>query len=440
MPAQPREAGLVPGRAAARRHQLVGRGHDGVVEHRAQAAVRRGRQREPVGVARAGPGRSATATGVESSSSRRVPAPHRGAPARPRVSSTLHADRRRLRRPARGRRAPPGRSRAASPRAAASRSPRRAARCARAARRRRSAPPAAAAGPARAAREVLAGRQHAALVVDDPERHPQVRRQPREVPGVAAGRSPRRSRGSCPRPAAGAAARAARAPARRSPAPARAAVAAPSAVRGSARRPAPRAAPGTSQSKRSARSAPSTCSGTCTVTPSSSAPGLEAVVEVERRGRPGATSPATPARRPHRSAAHQHVAREGQEVRVARRSSRHQRSKCARRHDVGGHPRVEERRTAPRRRRGCRAAARGARAPRPPRAARGSRATNACRVSQSPSTSARRMNSSRDELRVDPPVRRPCGRRRSAARTASRARSPPPSRGARPSAARCRCA
>ena len=194
--AQPREARLVPRRAAARGDQRVGRGHDGVVEHGGEAAVRRRPTARAGRRWRAGRGRTSRARASRAAAAGGVPA-HIAAPLRRRASPAPSRRPSSPRRPAPGRRAPPGRCRAASPRAGASRSshevrpvrssfddgggqlgpqqrPHLRAHVARASCRR----------PARRASRRL-----------DPERHPQVRRQPARSPRRRAGWRPCRSRG-----------------------------------------------------------------------------------------------------------------------------------------------------------------------------------------------------------------------------------------------------
>ena len=134
MRAQPREPGLVPRGAARLGHQRLERGDGRVLQHRPRARVRRARQRELRRVAepalhvadrrRARRARSACAC--------RRASPRAGPPA-----SRARARRpRRPRRRAPDSRAPPGRCRAARRPSAASRSSTRAGRGARAARRR----------------------------------------------------------------------------------------------------------------------------------------------------------------------------------------------------------------------------------------------------------------------------------------------------------------
>ena len=283
------------------------------------------------------------------------------------------------------------------------------------------------------------------LVVLDAERHAQVRRQPRRGPSAAAGRARR------------AAPRAARASASSSGAPraARSAVEhargdglghgherAPQLLRQRAdqrRHELLAAAPGTSQSKpsgrsceqrlerdvdghavvRRARARSGSVSGSVEV---ALLPRRPAAPRGSMRGRRGVATSSSRVNVSRSGLAAARVAPPAVEVRGRTR----RRPGSARRRS----------RTAPRRRRGCRAGARGPRAPRPPRRSARLAAKNAWRVSQSPSTSAWRMNSSRDSVRVDAAVGDACGRRRSAGRTASPARWRRPSRARAPSAAR----
>ena len=329
--------------------------------------------------------------------------PHRRAPARPRLEHP-HRDARRPRRPAPGSRAPrrprPGlddprqRRRPVQAVSPAARRPGPRPRSPRA--------PSARAGAA--ARPGPCPRRPPGRPSIDPEGHPQVVRHLVELATRRAAigdagepaqlarqrveqRLRRRGRraGAEHRPARG-------------PAPGRSCGAAPWAATGSARSPAPRAARAPASRSRRRRPGSAARAARATVTPSAARARLELVGQRQlqvRRARHGVRVVAS--RRPRRAGVDQQLAGEGQQVRAARaRAFFHHVSKCRAGHDVGRDPLRRRRRTASRRRPRCRAAGPGAPAPRPRRAAPGCRGRTGGGCRQSPSTSACRMNSSRD--------------------------------------------
>ena len=431
--AQPREAGLVPGRAAGLGDQRV--------ERRGRARPRARRATLPCGArasascavrCQAGPGTWRSGDGdVEQQQPARAGA-HRRA-LRGRRLEHAHADRRRPRRPA------PGSARTACAgarqrdrRAAASPIVQRVSPCARARARRR------ASSRAQPRRDLLAQRVEVLALGDDARR---ARPRPGSVIRRCGGSRPR---SHASRGIAHAAQRLELALERVEQRLAARAAARASTARGDVghrdERPAQLLGQRADQRGDELLAQPghepveavgaqlrrARVSGTWTVTPSCARARLEAVGQRQRRARPGATPSGRRARGRARrrasstSSSRVKVSRSGS--RAARVASTSGRSARRRRRRPGSARRRS--RTASRRRRGCRAGGRGPRAPRPRSsscAVVGEEARGAS--SQSPSTSAWRMNSSRDELRVDPAVVRPCGRRRSAGRTASPARS-----------------
>ena len=405
------------------------------------AAVRRARERELGSRCRAPPARGARAAATSSSSSRRVPARIAAACASgvsstrtPTVSPSSTSAGIGAHRLAGARQRDAARQRAERPVAQPA--------CARAPRRPPPAPRAAAARLAPQRLEVVALGDDAGRPRPRRGTHPQVRR------AGASGRTRRaaRARRAAPRararPRRAAAARAAAAAASTAAATSGTGTSAPPKLlrqRADQRRDelGPQRRARASRSRRlAAAAAPSAGRGRSrrrARRPARSGRSAAA------RARPASTRPAARAGRGAASPATSSSRREVEQVGCPRRRVAPPAVEVRAGHDLGGDPRVvevEQRLVVDEDVAPARAVLELLDLLQQPRLA----AKNAWRVSQSPSTSARRMNSSRDELRVDPPVGDLAAGSRSAARRASRARAPRPSRACAPSAARRRCA
>ena len=154
---------------------------------------------------------------------------------------------------------------------------------------------------------------------------------------------------------------------------------------------------GTSHSNRSGRTAPRRRSGTCAVTPSSRRPRLEAVgqLELDLALAPG-RRPAAPREPVRGRGVDEQLARVREEVRVRAARVAPPAVEVVTGDDARRAPARRRSRRGPGRRRGCRGGGRGPPAPRSPPAPSRWRRRSAWRVAQSRSTSALRMNSSRD--------------------------------------------